>query len=198
MKPTVKRRMRRVLLLVAAYALLVVALAVAHEQLDSHLERELTRVGDNAARDYVKADKFPLHISLPVEPRATDTSRERSPNVFDSFVFGAADAERHVRDVAKAAHVALPADIDWEASKSELDAVIEKAKNAWLSDHRVEVMARDVVNSSGLALTKGMPNMLKTVTIYLSLPFKIALGIGFGIALGAWIVKRAGLNDIWR
>lgn len=157
------------LLLVAAYALLVVALAVAHEQLDSHVERELTRVGDNAARDYVKADRFPLHISPPVGPRATDTSRGRSPNVFDSFVFGAADAERHVRDVAKAAHVALPADID---SKSELDAVTEKAKNAWLSDHRVEVMARDVVNSSGLALTKGMPNMLKTVTIYLSLPFK--------------------------
>lgn len=172
---------------VAAYALLVVALGVTHELLSSHIETELKRVGDDAARDYVKAGRFPLHVSQPgkLDP-------------IDLDILNRAFHERRLKDAADAAHVTLPSNIDGEAAYYKLQEAVEKAKNAWLSDHGFEVFARDVSASVGWALTEGILKVLKPVAIYLSLPFKIALGLGFGVALGAWVVKRAGLNDIWR
>jgi hypothetical protein len=49
---------------------------------------------------------------------------------------------------------------------------------------------RTLSPGTGWALIEGMPKVLKPVAIYLSLPFKIALGLGFGVALGAWIIKK--------
>jgi hypothetical protein len=135
-------------------------------------------VGDDAARDYVRAGRFPLHSSQPGKVDERD------------FVFGRAFHERTFKDAADAAHVTLPSNIDGEAAYYRLQAAVEKAKKAWLSDHGFEVLARDVSASVGWALTEGIPKVLKPVAIYLSLPFKIALGPGFGVALGAWIIKR--------
>jgi hypothetical protein len=184
----------KVLLFAVAYTLLIVALAVAHARLNSHVEKELKGAGGDAAFDYVKAGRFP-RLSQPVKP-----DKPHGPDIDFEWLMRQ-QAGSSVRIAARHAYVALPADIDAEAASEELDTAVEKAKSAWRSDHGGELTALDVLDVldwSGWALIEGMPKILNALALYLSLPFRIALGLGFGVALGAWIIKKLSLGGIWR
>jgi hypothetical protein len=73
------------------------------------------------------------------------------------------------------------------------EEVEAKAEEAWRRSHWIQCTAEKalyVPASITINVAAIAPDTLKRVGSYLSFPFKLALGVGFGIALGAWIVKN--------
>jgi hypothetical protein len=87
---------------------------------------------------------------------------------------------------------------DWLAcmdfSSKPPDPAVERAQTAWRHEHRVEIVLWDVLYWPTVVIgttVSVIAGVLPAVAHYLSFPLKIALGLGFGIARGAWIISRA-------
>jgi len=202
MKAAAARWIRRAGILLAAFTLLAVACALV----DSHVENELRRVSREAATAYIKASRFPLR-SKPGHEDLVDLVGQRLAREEIEEVAIAAHVSGDVgklsgTDIHAAAinaRVALPEDnhIDWVTAKQEVDTAADKARDAWRHDHRAVIVTGDVLDwsvGSFAILAEKTPEVLQPAALYLSLPFKIALGLGFGVALGAWIIKRLNLR----
>ncbi len=139
-------------------------LTVAHSYIDDHIDQELRSVRERAATAYDRA-----HPPAKPEPR----NGRGIPSTLE----------------------------EWQARYGgptpEADAAADAACDTWNREHADQLLARDVLALPATVVFSVIADSpeenrrrAEIVIAYFSLPFKIALGIGFGIALGAWIVKN--------
>jgi hypothetical protein len=191
----------------------VAALVLTGAILKRRVENELARVRDQAAVNYVKAGKFPLH---PEEAKTNALENPPPPRrIGESFAeaFRKAVGEAEYYEAMRSKLETLMGGQNcWRLStapststRQRMSAVQQLLKLNWRGSEIITCKSCCVTFLSGQPQTclsskalKEILTGLRWVALYLSLPFRIALGFGFGIALGAWLIKKAGLDRTWR
>ena len=181
--PNVTNTMRHTTILVATIVL-VVACVFAEEHLDDHIVHEIQEVRSEALSRQLAADDAAESAKSPQE-RAAEDARSRA------------------HCIKRLGHVPKNFGFDCLTSPdfTRWDSIEQSGEAKWRQDHRVEVVLRDSLHWPtvvALAPVGLASRVLAPVARYLNLPLKIAVGLGFGIALGAWLIKRFNLATSWR